>query len=89
MIRDDDDNGFGATVRYAPVVTEARYRKNALNDYFFCLLFLGLLILYPAFLGIPPISTRRLFWETPPSRANRRHRTSAQGQILRNREICR
>merc|ERR1711988_1419667 len=33
--RDDNDNGFGATVRYAPVVTEARYRKNALNDYFF------------------------------------------------------
>ena len=27
---DDDDNGFGSTVRYAPVVTEARYRKNAL-----------------------------------------------------------
>ena len=27
---DDDDNGFGATVRYAPVVTKVRYRKKIL-----------------------------------------------------------
>ena len=25
---DDDDNGFGATVRFAPVVTKVRYRKK-------------------------------------------------------------
>ena len=24
---DDDDNGFGSTVRYAPGVTKVRYRK--------------------------------------------------------------
>ena len=28
--RDDDDNGFGATVRYAPGVTKVRYRKKNL-----------------------------------------------------------
>ena len=27
---DDDDNGFGATVRCAPVVTKVRYRKKNL-----------------------------------------------------------
>jgi hypothetical protein len=26
-IKDDDDNGFGSTVRYAPGVTKVRYRK--------------------------------------------------------------
>ena len=27
-IKDDDDNGFGSTVRYAPGVTKVRYRKE-------------------------------------------------------------
>jgi hypothetical protein len=26
--QDDDDNGFGTTVRFAPVVTKVRYRKK-------------------------------------------------------------
>ena len=41
------------------------------------------------FLRDPSNSHPPSFFKTPPSRANRRHRTSDLGQILRNRETCR